>query len=111
MKNEEKVIQKNQSCNKELYKKYSIVSIILGIVSIVLVSFFHISILCGIMAIGFGASSVKKGKKILSIIGIVLGIIGMILTTIIAINFLAFVIGGSGNLISDLIKILRKFQA
>ena len=91
MKDEEKVALPYQSGKEEHYKKYSIASSILGIVSIVLASFFHISVLCGIIAIGFGASSVKNGKKVFSIIGIISGAIGIVLTAVIAINLLSFI--------------------
>ena len=43
MKNGEKVALPYQSVKEEHYKKYSIASIVLGILSIVLSSFFHIN--------------------------------------------------------------------
>lgn len=97
--------------DEEHYKKYSIASSILGIVSIVLASFFHISILCGIIAIGFGVSSVKSGKKVLSIIGIISGAIGIVLTAVAAINLLSFVVGSSFSFITAVFEELKKITS
>lgn len=111
MKNGEKVALPYQSVKEEHYKKYSIASSILGIVSIVLASFFHISVLCGIIAIGFGASSVKNGKKVLSIIGIISGAIGIVLTAVIAINLLSFITSSSFRFITALFEELKKITS
>lgn len=111
MKDEEKFAQTNQSGTEEHYKKYSIASMVLGIISIVLASFFHISVLCGIIAIGFGASSVKNGKKALSIIGIILGVIGIVLTAVIAINLLSFVASSSFSFITAVFEELKKITS
>lgn len=96
---------------EEHYKKYSIASIVLGILSIVLSSFFHISILCGIIAIGFGVSSVKSGKKVLSIIGIISGAIGIVLTAVAAINLLSFITSSSFRFITALFEELKKITS
>lgn len=111
MKDEEKVAQTNQGVKEEHYKKYSIASIVLGILSIVLSSFFHISILCGIIAIGFGFSSVKNGKKVLSIIGIISGAIGIVITAVIAINLLSFITSSSFRFITALFEELKKITS
>lgn len=111
MKDEEKVALPYQSGKEEHYKKYSIASSILGIVSIVLASFFRISVLCGIIAIGFGASSVKNGKKVFSIIGIILGAIGIVLTAVITINLLSFVVGSSFSFITAVFEELKKITS
>ena len=111
MKDEEKVALPYQSGKEEHYKKYSIASSILGIVSIVLASFFHISVLCGIIAIGFGASSVKNGKKVLSIIGIISGAIGIVLTAVAAINLLSFITSSSFRFITALFEELKKITS
>lgn len=111
MKEEEKVAKTNQNGKEEHYKKYSIASIVLGIISIVLAYFFHISVLCGIIAIGFGASSVKNGKKVFSIIGIILGAIGIVLTAVIAINLLSFVAGSSFSFITAVFEELKKITS
>ena len=108
MKDEEKVALPYQSGKEEHYKKYSIASSILGIVSIVLASFFHISVLCGIIAIGFGASSVKNGKKVFSIIGIISGAIGIVLT---AVNLLSFITSSSFRFITALFEELKKITS
>ncbi len=111
MKNGEKVALPYQSVKEEHYKKYSIASIVLGILSILLSSFFHISILCGIIAIGFGVSSVKSGKKVLSIIGIISGAIGIVLTAVIAINLLSFITSSSFRFITELFEELKKITS
>lgn len=111
MKDEEKVAQTNQGVKEEHYKKYSIVSIVLGILSIVLSSFFNISILCGIIAIGLGVSSVKNGNKVLSIIGIISGAIGIVLTAVIAINLLSFITSSSFSFITALFEELKKITS
>lgn len=111
MNEEEKVAQTNQSGKEEHYKKYSIASIVLGIISIVLAYFFHISVLCGIIAIGFGVSSVKNGKKVFSIIGIILGAIGIVLTAVIAINLLSFVASSSFSFITAVFEELKKITS
>lgn len=111
MKNGEKVALPYQSVKEEHYKKYSIASIVLGILSIVLSFFFHISILCGIIAIGFGVSSVKSGKKVLSIIGIISGAIGIVLTAVVAINLLSFITSSSFRFITALFEELKKITS
>ena len=111
MKNGEKVALPYQSVKEEHYKKYSIASIVLGILSIVLSSFFHTSILCGIIAIGFGVSSVKSGKKVLSIIGIISGAIGIVLTAVVAINLLSFITSSSFRFITALFEELKKITS
>lgn len=107
MKDKENAIKINQSRKEEHYKKYSIASLVLGILSISLAYFFHISILCVIIAICFGVVSVKKGKKNFSIIGIVLGTIGIISTAIIAIKLLSFVVGSLFIFIKELFDKLK----
>ena len=73
--------------------------------------FFHISVLCRIIAIGFGASSVKNGKKVFSIIGIILGAIGIVLTAVIAINLLSFVASSSFSFITAVFEELKKITS
>lgn len=64
-------------------KGYAITSMVLGIISLVLFFFFQISIPCAILAIIFGAMSVKSTKKGMAIAGLITGIIGLILIMII----------------------------
>ena len=106
MKDEEKVALPYQSGKEEHYKKYSIASSILGIVSIV----FHIPILCGTLAIGLGVLSMKNGRKVFSTIGIILGAIGIVLTAAITINVLSFVASSSLTFIIWKVKTKNKLK-
>ena len=59
------------------------VSLILGIVALVLSCVWHISFPCGILAIVFGAMTIKSASKDIAIAGIITGAIGMVLSIII----------------------------
>ena len=59
------------------------VSLILGIVALVLSCVWHISSPCGILAIVFGAMTIKSASKNIAIAGIITGAIGMVLSIII----------------------------
>ena len=89
MKNGEKVALPYQSVKEEHYKKYSIASIVLGIL----------------------VSSVKSGKKVLSIIGIISGAIGIVLTAVVAINLLSFITSSSFRFITELFEELKKITS
>ena len=56
-------------------KGFSIASMVLGIVSLVLCCFIYISLPCAILAVIFGIVGMKKGGKGMGIAGLVLGIV------------------------------------
>ena len=66
-------------------KGFAIAALVLGIVSIVLACVWFLSIPCGILAIIFGALSLKSSKRGFSIAGIITGIIGTLALIIILI--------------------------
>ena len=70
--------QQTQNTQQES-KGFSIASMVLGIISVVLFCFAYISIPGSILAIIFGAVGMKKGGKGMAIAGIVLGIIAIVL--------------------------------
>lgn len=54
-----------------------VASFVLGIISILSVVFYYITLPCGILAIIFGAKSIKRFKSKLGLAGMILGIIGL----------------------------------
>ena len=77
--------------NKQESKGFSIASMVLGIVSVVLFCFAYISIPCGVLAIIFGFIGKNKGGKGMAITGIVLGIIAIVLYVLTVVGLLSFV--------------------
>ena len=84
-----KEIQENQTNNVENTEKQkdkkgmAIAGMVLGIVTIVLCFIFYISIPCGILAIIFGAMSLKSTNRWMALAGVITGIVGIILTIVI----------------------------
>lgn len=71
-------------------KGFSITSMVLGIISIVLFCIWYLSIPCAILAIIFGIVGIKKGGKGMGIAGLILGIVAIIILTVVlglGINF------------------------
>ena len=68
-------IEQKAEENKEESKGMSIAALILGIVSLVMLCIWYISIPCSILAIIFGILGRKKGGKGMGTAGLVLGII------------------------------------
>lgn len=60
-------------------KGFSIASMVLGIISVVLCCIYYISIPCAILALIFGIAGKSKGGKGMAITGIILGIITLAL--------------------------------
>ena len=81
---EEKVIDKNKS-------GMPVASLTLGIVSIVLSTFWYISLPAGILAIVFGAKSIKKMGSKLGKAGMILGIIGLSILLLIYVSITAII--------------------
>ena len=86
MEEENKTTQKVAQDSKGL----SIASMVLGIISVVLICIWYISIPCAILAIIFGIVGMKKGGRGMGIAGLVLGIVTL---AIIVIIYLLAVIG------------------
>lgn len=63
-------------------KGFSIASMVLGIISIVLFCIWYLSIPCAILAIIFGIVGMKKGAKGMAVAGLVLGIIAVAIVLI-----------------------------
>ena len=82
---EEKVIDKNKS-------GMPVASLTLGIVSIVLSTFWYISLPAGILAIVFGAKSIKKMGSKLGQAGMILGIIGLSILLLIYVSITAIIL-------------------
>ena len=78
---------KEQEVVQDENKGFSIASMVLGIISIVLFCIWYLSIPCAILAIIFGIVGMKKGAKGMAIAGLVLGIIAVAIVGI----FLIFV--------------------
>ena len=72
-------------------KGFSIASLVLGIVAIVLCCLWYISIPCGILAIVFGILGIKSSKKGMSIAGLTTGGIGLFISIVIL--FIIIVLG------------------
>lgn len=72
-------------------KGFSIASMVLGIVAVVLFCFAYISIPCGILSIILGFIGKNKGGKGMAIAGIVLGIIAIVLYVLTVVGLLSFV--------------------
>ena len=82
---EEKVIDKNKS-------GMPVASLTLGIVSIVLSTFWYISLPAGILARVFGAKSIKKMGTKLGKAGMILGIIGLSILLLIYVSITAIIL-------------------
>lgn len=73
---------KEQKVVQDENKGFSIASMVLGIISIVLFCIWYLSIPCAILAIIFGIVGMKKGGKGMAIAGLVLGIIAVAIVLI-----------------------------
>ena len=85
--------------NKTESKGFSIASMVLGIVSLVLSCFIYISVPCAILAIIFGVIGMKKGGKGMGIAGLVLGIITIVLWLLALIGLFSFGTAVSSSLL------------
>ena len=73
-----------------------VISLVLGIISIVSVFFWYISLPSGIIAIVFGAKSYKKAKKGVGLAGMITGIVGTSICAFIYITLLILLIISNG---------------
>lgn len=74
---------KEQEVVQDENKGFSIASMVLGIISIVLFCIWYLSIPCAILAIIFGVVGMKKGGKGMAIAGLVLGIIAVAIVAVV----------------------------
>ncbi len=74
-----------------------VVSLVLGIISIISMMFWYISIPSGIIAIVFGTKSYKKYGKKIGLAGLITGIIGLSLCLLIYISMIIIVIVDNGG--------------
>lgn len=82
---EENLTQDTNNTPVEEKKGISIASLVLGIVSLVLLCFWYISLPCAIVAIVLGIIGRKKGGKGMGTTGIVLGAIALVIVVVILI--------------------------
>ena len=75
---------------KEENKGYSIASMVLGIISVILFCFTYISIPCAILAIIFAVVGKNKGGKGMATAGLVLGIISVALCVLTIVGAFSF---------------------
>lgn len=94
---EEENLTQNTTAPIEEKKGLSIASLVLGIISLVLLCFWYISLPCAILALIFGIIGRKKGGKGMATAGIILSAIALVIVAIILI--LAAV--GFGMMASD----------
>ena len=73
-----------------------VVSLVLGIISIVTVLFWYLSLPCGIVSIVFGIKSYKKYDQKVGLAGMILGIIGVSLCILIYISLIIIVFLSNG---------------
>ena len=69
-----------------------IVSLVLGIISILTVLFWYMAIPTGILAIIFGANSYKRFSKKLGLAGLITGIVGLSLSLFIYISLFIIIL-------------------
>lgn len=74
--------------NKEQRVVAHIVSLVLGIVSVVSTLFWYISLPSGILAIILGIKSYKKDGKLLGLAGMITGIVGLVICLFIYLSLL-----------------------
>lgn len=73
-------------------KVIHIISLVLGIISIVFSTFWYISIPSGILALIFGVKSVKKFNSKIGKAGLITGIIGLSICAFLYITFIILLI-------------------
>lgn len=90
---------RNQISNepKQEAKGFSITSMVLGIISLVLLCVWYISIPCGILAIVFSFVGKKRGGKGMAIAGLVTGIVSLAIMAVLLITGAALVGGAIGT--------------
>ncbi|MBQ8131478.1 MAG: hypothetical protein IJ193_03215 [Bacilli bacterium] len=83
--------------NKEQRVVSHIVSLVLGIISIVTTLFWYISLPSGITAIVLGAKSYKKDGKILGLAGLITGIVGIVICLLIYLSLFIILLLQNGT--------------
>ena len=82
-------MEENKVVNES--KGLSIASMVLGIVSLVMLCIYYVSIPCAILAIIFAIIGRKKGGKGMATTGLVLGIIALAIDIVIVVGFIGLV--------------------
>ena len=88
-------MEENKVVNES--KGLSIASMVLGIVSLVMLCLWYVSIPCAILAIIFAIIGRKKGGKGMATAGLVLGIIALVIDVVIVVGL----IGLAGEIYSS----------
>lgn len=91
MAEEPNVEVQNNANEGEIKKGKSIASMVLGIVSLVFICFWYISIPCGIISIILGIIGKKEGGKGMAITGIVLSAISIGLALLVVFGVASFI--------------------
>lgn len=86
---EENEVKQTEVVNES--KGLSIASMVLGIVSVVMLCLYYISIPCAILAIIFAIVGRKKGGKGMATAGLVLGIIALAIDIVIVVAFVGLI--------------------
>ena len=86
---EENEVKQTEVVNES--KGLSIASMVLGIVSLVMLCVYYISIPCAILAIIFSVVGRKKGGKGMATAGLVLGIIALAIDIVIVVAFVGLI--------------------
>ena len=79
---------------------FAIASLVLGILSIPLVCWGCVGLICGVLALIFGILGLKSSKRGLAIAGIVTGIIGLIVYVVFVIVYTGIILGGATSALS-----------
>lgn len=82
-------MEENKVVNES--KGLSIASMVLGIVSLVMLCLWYVSIPCAILAIIFAIVGRKKGGKGMAATGLILGIIALAIDVVIVVGFIGLV--------------------
>lgn len=77
--------------NKEKHSPYHVVSLVLGIISILSSFFWYIALPTSILAIIFGVKSYKNNGSKIGLAGLITGIVGLCLFVFIYITLIIFI--------------------
>lgn len=104
--NEEKQETNQYTESEDSYKsRYSIASLVVGIISILSSCRLFATILCAILAILFGITGLKSSKRGMSIAGIVTGAIGMVIAVVMAFVWISlgvYIFNNASNTVNSL---------
>lgn len=78
--------------NNEVREHYSVSSLVLGIISIINVCFYYVSIPTSIIAIVLGIKEYRYSKSKIGLTGFILGIVGASLTLLVGLIYTLIII-------------------